>query len=116
MPYTITKIADGDLSLGSINGEIVHLQPSTSDYPPGGYAFVDGVAVVDNPSLTANIDLYRLLVAIPAGGQGGYVPSYDYINKKYKLYQQSAATGPLTEVPASTDLSALTFRILLEGL
>lgn len=116
MAYTITKIADGDVNLGSQNGEYVHLVPSTSDYPTGGYALVDGVAVVDNPSLSANIDLYRLMVAIPAGGQLGYVLSYDYINKKLLIYQQSAATGPLTQVPASTDLSALTFRLLLVGI
>ena len=116
MAYAITKLPDGDVSFGSWNGELVSLQPSTSDYATGGYQLVDGVSVVDNPALNANIDLYRLIVVVPAGGQGGYVPVLNPTNKKVQMFQQSAATGALTEVPASTDLSAQTFQLLLLGL
>jgi hypothetical protein len=116
MAYKITKQLDGDVSLGSLNGEFVNLQPATSDYPTGGYAIVDEVSVVDNPSLNANCDLYRLLTVIPAGGQLGYVPSYVPSTKKLEMYQQNATTGQLQQVPAGTDLSALTFSLLLVGL
>jgi hypothetical protein len=116
MAFTVTKNPDGDVSFGSWNGELVTLQPSPSDYPPGGYALVDGVSVVDNPNLSANIDLYRLLVVVPAGGELGYVPSFNSSTKKLAMYQQSAATGQLTQVPNGTDLSALSFQLLLLGL
>lgn len=118
MPYSITKIPDGDLNLGSISGEIVNLQPSTSDYATSGYALIDGETVVNNSALASslNVDLYRVLFALPVSGQNGYVPEFNSTTKKVKVMRQNGTTGPLQEVPAGTDLSALTFQLLLGGL
>lgn len=116
MAYAITKNPDGDCNLGSLNGEFVTLQPSTSDYTTGGYAIVDGVSVVDNSALNANCDLYRVLVAIPAGGQGGYQPVWNPTTKKLQIYQGATGSGPDTEVPANTNLAAQAFQLLLLGL
>jgi hypothetical protein len=44
-----------------------------------------------------------------AGASGGYVPFWDKANQKIMVYRQSAATSALTEVPPTTDLSAVTF-------
>lgn len=115
MAYTITKNPDGDCNLGSLNGEFVTLQPSTSDYATGGYALIDGVSVVDTSSLNANVDLYRVLAAIPASNPSGYVPAFNAVTKKIEFFQQSAATSALTQVPANTDLSAYSFQFLLVG-
>lgn len=116
MAYTVTKNPDGDCSLGSLNGEFVTLQPSTSDYSTGGYALVDGVSVVNNSTLQANCDLYKILAALPVGGQGGYVPVLNPTTKKVQMFRQTAATGALVEVPSLTDLSAQAFQLLLMGL
>lgn len=116
MAYTLTKLPDGDANFGSLNGEFVNLQPSTSDYPTGGYAIFDGVSVVDNSNLNANCDLYRLLAAIPVSGQNGYVLQGNMTTKKVQVFRQNASTGALQEVPANTDLSSLTFELLLLGL
>jgi hypothetical protein len=43
----------------------------------------------------------------------GYVLFYDRTNKKFKVFQQSAATGALTEVPNATNLSAVVARCLV---
>lgn len=40
----------------------------------------------------------------------GYVAWYDRTNKKIKVFQQSAATSALTEVPNATNLSAVVMR------
>ena len=116
MAYQITKAPDGDVSFGSWNGEQVTLQPSTSDYSTGGYAIVDGVSVVDNPALNQNCDMYRVIVALPAGGQGGYQPVWNPTTKKLQIYAGASAAGPDTEVASLTDLSALSFQLLLLGL
>lgn len=118
MAYSITKQPDGDVSLGSMNGEFVTLQPSSSDYSTGGYLIVDGISVVNNPALQnlANVDLYKVLAALPVGGQGGYVPVLNPVTKKVQMFRQSAASSALTEVPAATDLSAQAFSLLLIGL
>jgi hypothetical protein len=52
---------------------------------------------------------------IPIGGQGGYVPVWNPTTSKLQVFQQSAATSALTEVPAATDLSAYTFNLLVVG-
>lgn len=116
MAYAVTKNPDGDVSLGSLNGEMVTLQPSTSDYATNGYALVDATQVVNNPSLAANTDMSRILTAIPMGGQGGYNPKWNPVTKKVQMYQSSGAAGPEVEVAAGVDLSALSFQLLLIGL
>lgn len=116
MAYTVTKNPDGDVSLGSWNGELVTLQPSTSDYSNNGYALVDQNQVVNNSALTANCDMYRILAVIPVGGQGGYVPVWNPTTKKVQVFRQTAATSALVEVTTGTDLSAQAFQLLLAGL
>lgn len=117
MAYSVTKAADGDVSFGSWNGELVTLQPSTSDYATGGYPLISGVQAVNDTSKqsSVNVDLYRIQAVIPVGGQGGYVPVWNPTTKKLEMYQQSAATSALTQVPANTDLSAVAFSLLLLG-
>lgn len=115
MAYAITKIPDGDVNFGNLNGEFVTLKPAPSDYVSGGYALISGVQVVDNPSLNQNIDLYQLIAVLPTGGQGGYVPVFNPTTSKVQMLQQSAATGALTEVPSNTNLAAFSFLLLLLG-
>lgn len=109
MAFTITKVPDGDLNLGSRNGELVDLKPATSDYATGGYAIVDGVSVVDNPSLNANCDLYAIDTALPAGNQQQYSLVWQTATKKLEVWSGGS------QVAANTDLSAFTFRLLLIG-
>ena len=52
---------------------------------------------------------------IPIGGQGGYVPVWSRSSPRLQVWQQSAATSALTEVPAATDLSKYTFNLLVVG-
>lgn len=52
-----------------------------------------------------------LVLAAPTNA--GYVAWFDQTNKKVKMFQQSAATGALTEVPAATNLSAVVVRCVV---
>ena len=115
--WTITKQPDGDVSLGSWNGELMTLQPGSSDYSNNGYLLVDGVSVVNNSALAnlQNVDLYKILAVIPVGGQGGYVPVLNPVTKRVQVFRQTAATGALAEVPTGTDLSAQPFNLLIAG-
>ena len=113
MAYSVTKVDDGDLSLGNLRGEIVTLQPSVSDYATTGY-LVQGIG--GSPLTSGNVGMDKILAVVPVGGQGGIVPVWNPSTSKVQMLQQSAATGPLTEVPASTDLSSYSFRLLLLGL
>jgi len=117
MAYVITKQPDGDVSLGSLNGELVSLSDSISDYATGGYALIGGETAANNntPNLI-NIDLWRILTAVPVGGQGGYNVVWNPSTQKVQVFQGIAGLGPGTEVPASTDLSAYTFNLLVVGL
>jgi hypothetical protein len=116
MAYTITKIPDGDVSLGNLSGEFVDLQPASADYATGGYAINSQEAVLNNPSLTANCDLYKIVAVLPAGNQGGYVPVWNSATGKLQIFDTGAASGnPLAQAAANTDLSAFTFRLLLIG-
>lgn len=79
------------LVLGTVTGD--------SSYPSNGWA-------LDAPG-----DLgYSKF--IPAGGGGGYVGQWDKTNQKLKAFRQSAATSALTEVPNTTDLSAVAFDFI----
>ena len=120
MAYTITRIPDGNLSLGNLNGELVNLQPAASDYPTGGYAITSQEDVLNDSSLTANTSLYKILTALPAGGQGGYSPRWNPTTQKLQVFVVDAAAVatqyPLLEATAGTDLSAYLFQLLLIGL
>lgn len=54
----------------------------------------------------------RLRALVPIS-HGGYTWDYDTGTDKLKVYQQSAATGALTEVPNNANLSGVTFRALV---
>lgn len=109
MPYTVTKGNDGDDVWGRHRLEHVVLQPAAADYATGGYA-LSGI-----PPSSGNVGITKIGYVIPVGGQGGYVPVWNLTTSKLQVFQQSAATGALTEVPAATDLSAFAFNLLVVG-
>jgi len=113
--YTITKIADGDLSLGNLAGEFVALQPSVSDYPSSGYPIIDTSQVVANSALKANCDLDKIAFVAPVGGQGGYGPIWNPTTKKLQMFVNGPSGQPNIEVTAGTDLSKQTFNLLIAG-
>ena len=110
MSYLITKLPDGDVSLGNQNGEYVSLSDSISDYATGGYPIIDGEQYNANGALTINCDLWRVLTALPVGGQSGYQPVWNPTTKRLQMFSSAG-----TEVSANTDLSPYTFYLLLVG-
>jgi hypothetical protein len=110
MAYVITKQPDGDVSLGNLNGEIVSLSDSISDYATGGYAITGGEAYNANSSLTINCDLWRILTVLPVSGQNGYQPVWNSTTQKLQMYSSAN-----TEVTNGTDLSGFVFYLLLIG-
>ena len=118
MPYTITKNPDGDVSFGNLNGEIVTLQPANSDYPKGGYPIISqDAANMQTPPApnTVNCDLWKIVTALPIGGQGGYQPVWNPATQKLQIFQDSSAQGPGGEVTTGTQLAAYAFQLLLLG-
>lgn len=76
-----------------------------SSYPTGGEAVV-----------VSDLGLTRLdWLSVSAGN--GYLPVWDgsTTSPKVLMYRQSAATGALTEVPATTDLSATSIKFFAIG-
>jgi len=92
-------------SIGPLNTEFVTLTPAASDYAAGGYL----------PAYGSGIAMKTALYALPIGGQGGFVPVWNPTTGKIQMFQQSAATGALTECTASEDLSAQVFSFWLIG-
>lgn len=116
MSYVITKLPDGDVSLGNLNGEFVSLSDSISDYATGGYAIISGeTANTNNTPNLINCDLWRVLTAAPVGGQGGYHPVWNPSTQKVQIFQNAATSNPDSEVPNGTDLSGYVFNLLLLG-
>ena len=56
MSYVITKLPDGDVSLGNLNGEFVSLSDSISDYATGGYAIISGETANTNNTPNLGMD------------------------------------------------------------
>lgn len=110
MAYSVTKVSDGDHVLGNYRVEHVVLQPAATDYPAGGYA-LSGI-----PPSSGNVGITKIAFVIPIGGQGGFVPVWNKTTKKLQMFQQSAATGALTECTAAEDLSAQAFDLLVWGI
>jgi hypothetical protein len=94
MAYTVTKNPDGDVNLGNLAGEFVTLQPAASDYPLGGYALVGGETANTNstPNLI-NVDLWRILTALPVGSQGGLAPVWNPTTQKVQIYGEGPNPG-----------------------
>jgi hypothetical protein len=90
---------------GKIEIRFITLVDSAADYATGGYALTAG----------QGISLGAIYFVIPVGGQGGYVPVWNPATGKLQIFEQSAATSALTEVPNATDLSAITFNLLIFG-
>lgn len=110
---TVLKVPDGDVSFGNKAGEIFTLSDAPSSYPTGGYPFISGEAVTNNPALasTQNLDLWRI-DTIQAWGQNlGFVPEWDTVYQKLRFY--SLATG--AQVAAGVDLSGLVFVLCAIG-
>jgi hypothetical protein len=116
MSYVITKQPDGDISFGSKNAELVTLSDSPSDYPTGGYAFVGGEAFNANPSLTINVDLWRIDTVQPWGGQGGLVPVWNFGTQKLQIYETNASGAPGGELSNGADVSGYLFLLCVIGL
>jgi len=111
---TITKVPDGDLSLGNLRGEIVNLKPAVNDYVLGGYA-ITGIAGATEK--TGNVGIAKVLAVIPIGSPGGFNPSWNPATGKLQVLTGPAALGGVDqEVLAGVDLSALTFQLLVLGL
>lgn len=81
-----------------------------SSYPTGGTAGFE--ASMRAAIGRGNIDV----VGVIGQDCGGYVPVYDRANDKLKVYfvnNDGASDGPMIEVAGSTDLSGVTFRVLV---
>jgi len=112
MAYKLTKLSDGDISLGNLRAELVNLIPSVSDYATGGY-LVQGIG--GTTETTGNVGIDKVLFVIPVGGQQGYLPVWQNSTSKLAMFEDSGAVGPLGQVPPNTDLSAYTFELLVVG-
>lgn len=78
-------------------------------YPTGGTAAFQA-------AVQAKTGVGRAIVAIIPQDCGGYVPVYDQANDKLKVYYgdyDPAAAGPMVEVPNATNLSAVTFNLVV---
>jgi hypothetical protein len=67
----------------------------SASYPTGGEVWSPGAGILGSPAF--------VVLPIP---KAGYVFEFDYAAGKLKAYRQTAATGPLVEVPNATDLSS----------
>lgn len=83
-------------NFGTVSGT-VQLDAS---YPTGGYP----VGTATNGSAKFG---FKVCQMVWFGHQGGYLITYNQTTDKIQAWQQSAATGPLTEVPNATNLSAV---------
>lgn len=114
MAYTIKRNADGDVSLGNLRGEIVTLQPAAADYATGGY-LIQGIGGATENS--GNVGLDKVLGVLPLGGNLGYVLIWNPATNKLQVWWTGPAlSGVLAQVPAATDLSALSFQLLVIGI
>lgn len=74
-----------------------------NSYPTGGYALAPS-----DFGLTA-------IEMVLTQAVGGYDYEYDYSTKKLKAYRVNTTGAVLGEVPAATDLSAVTVRVTAFG-
>lgn len=80
-----------------------------NSYTTGGLAFDPAqFGVIGKPGMT--LALPRIF---GADTTKHLICRYDRVNKKLQAFQQSAATGALTEVPNACDLSTLVVDVLI---
>lgn len=107
---TITEVKKG--VIGDLQYAILDVQlTSGANYTTGGEVF-DVAQVPGLKSVLYGVDF------LGAGGGTGYLPSWDSTNKKLMVFQgdnANAAAAPAVQVPASTNLSAVTVRIKTLG-
>jgi hypothetical protein len=79
-------------------------------------AFDASYATGGEPLTIADLGLSRIDFISVSGGQG-YHGAWDgsFTAPKILAYRQTAATGALVEVPSTTDLSTISFRVLVLG-
>jgi len=121
MALTLTKQADGDLSLGNLRAELVTAQPAVSDYVAGGYLIQGIGGTTEN---TGNVGLEKVLFVAHVGGAGSglnassanaYFPQWNTATSKLQVFEPSG-NGPMVEVATTTNLSAYSFDLLIGGL
>ena len=119
MALTLTKNPDGDLSLGSLRGELLTGQPASSDYTTGGY-LIQGIG--GNPLTAGNVGLDKVLfVDAFGGGYAGtgvsqaYSPSWNSSTSKLQIFEPSG-NGAMVEVSQGTNLFYYNFQLLVVGL
>jgi hypothetical protein len=105
-PRTGVKVASsgaGTIALGTVT--------MSSSYDTGGSAadFGTGFGLIGIRGSSTTKEPTMVFLQPSAG----YVPEWVASSKKVKVYRQSAASSALTEVPSTTDLSAVTFNALL---
>jgi hypothetical protein len=105
---TMTKTLDGQFgNTGPVNFNLVSFAGDGS-YPTGGTAGFQA-------TVRALFKDAREIVGIEAQDCGGYVPVYDKAADKLKVYQCAGSAAPMSEVPNATNLSAVTFRVLVRS-
>ncbi len=107
-PITVNK------SVGASKPRFEDLLSFTGDgtYTTGGTAAFQA-------SVRAQLGDNREVIAVVGQDCGGYVPVYNKATDRLKVFyadNNNASDGPLIEVPNATDLSAVTFRVLVHSI
>lgn len=114
---TITKQPDGDISFGSKVGELVYLSDAPSSYPTGGYPF-QGTENYNNQlaagvtPIPTNTSLWKIDTVQTWGQNLGYIPEWDTVYQKLRIYSLATAA----EVASGVDLSGIVFSLCVIGL
>lgn len=107
MAATVTTVFSGSL-LGAKQRISVTTITGDASYATGGYA------------ITANqVGFSRITAVLVVGANTGYVPVWDSTNSKLKVFyadNNAVVDSALIEVPAATDLSAVSFTVLAFGI
>ena len=98
MALTITAVENNAFTSGVYQNTYTVLFDSS--YPTGGEAVT-----------AANFDLGTITELRPGGPNGGYLPEWDAANSKIKAVLISSGA----EAGNGNDLSAITFRVEVEG-
>lgn len=106
---TISIDARSQVSSESMSMDLIHFA-GDSAYTTGGTAAFEAAF---QAALKAG---HRQILGVMGQDCGGYTVAYDFTNKTLKVYRANypaVAAGALQEVPATTDLSGVTFNMLV---